>query len=227
MIIKINKKNINIKQVGIVGWAGRNRKIVQAHIDELSEIGVEPPSQVPLVYAITPSILTQETNVHFVGEQHSGEAEVCLISDEEQALWVSIASDHTDRQLETYDVAWSKQVCAKPIAHEAWAYDEVIHHWDELQLFSYIKENDSQPFTLYQKGQINSLLHVNDVIAQLPKDLQYNNTLKPSTLILCGTLPVVGTINCQAKIYRMVLNDSILNREISLHYHLTNLPRRC
>lgn len=224
-MITINNKPLNIDQVGIVGWAGRDRADVQAHIDELTELGVKPPSHFPLVYHVSPNLLTQSQQVDFVGDQHSGEVEVCVFADAEQQLWVTLASDHTDRELEVVDVAFSKQVCAKPVADNAWAFDEVIDHWDSLTLTCEIKTAGQSDYQLYQQGSIDGLLHINDIFATLPDTLLSAGKLKPNTLLLCGTLSAIGGINCDAESYRMTLKDPVHNREINHIYHNNLLPR--
>ena len=65
-------------------------------------------------------------------------------------MWVGVGSDHTDREVETYGVAVSKQMCDKPIAAQFWAFDDVKSHWDLLQLRSRIEEHGEQ--VLYQDG---------------------------------------------------------------------------
>src|SRR5258708_28829629 len=40
----------------------------------------------------------------------------------------------TDREVETYGVTVSKQMCDKPLAPLFWPYDEVAPHWDRLML---------------------------------------------------------------------------------------------
>src|SRR5690606_3114059 len=120
--------NVDIKQCVIAGWAGRDRAAIEHHIEELEAVGVPRPSAVPLFYRVAAQQLTQDESVEVVGPDTSGEAEVFLFPHEGKH-WVSVSSDHTDRQLETHSVALSKQVCAKPVGKQAWAFDEVEPHW--------------------------------------------------------------------------------------------------
>jgi hypothetical protein len=71
------------------------------------------------------------------GDQSSGEAEFVLVQ-AGGALYVGAGSDHTDRAVETYSVAVSKQMCDKPVAHELWNRADVSGHWDRLLLRSWI-----------------------------------------------------------------------------------------
>ena len=85
-----------------------------------------------------------------VGGDSSGEVETFVFAVDGE-MYVSIASDHTDRKLETYSVALSKQVCVKPVARAAWPLADVAGHWDELVIRSYIVENGER--VLYQEAR--------------------------------------------------------------------------
>jgi len=93
----------------VAGWAGRNREAIEHHIAELAAIGVPRPSSVPLFYRVSAQTLTQADVIEAVGENTSGEVEPLLFVHAGE-LFISVTSDHTDRQLETHSVALSKQV---------------------------------------------------------------------------------------------------------------------
>ena len=54
----------------------------------------------------------------------------------EGLLWVGIGSDHTDREVETYNITVSKQMCEKPMAPVLWALSDVADHWERI--FTYL-----------------------------------------------------------------------------------------
>lgn len=62
----------------IAGWAGRDRKAIDHHIEELAAIGVPRPSTVPLYYRVAANQITQEGRVQVVGNASSGEVE-CFV----------------------------------------------------------------------------------------------------------------------------------------------------
>ena len=66
---------LTINKVVIAGWTGRNMDAVQHHIDELAALGISPPSQVPLYYRVSNSLLTQSNTIEVLGEGSSGEVE--------------------------------------------------------------------------------------------------------------------------------------------------------
>lgn len=129
--------DVDISSLVVAGWAGRARHAIEHHIEELFAIGVPRPSSVPLYYRVAENQLTQASHIQVVGDQTSGEVETFVFQAEGE-LYVALASDHTDRKLETYSVALSKQVCAKPVGVGAWRFADVAAYWDELVIRSFI-----------------------------------------------------------------------------------------
>lgn len=207
---------VEVQQLVIAGWAGRNREAIEHHIEELAAIGVPRPSAVPLYYRVAANQLTQETQVQVVGDGSSGEAEVFVFAVGGE-MYLSVASDHTDRKLESHNVALSKQLCTKPVARTAWRMADVAGHWDELQLRSRIVENGAD--VVYQDGTLASLRTPGDLIqgycgaAQLPE----------GTAMLCGTMAVIGGIR-PAAVFEMELADPRSGRRIVHRYAQSQLP---
>lgn len=112
------------------------------------------PGAVSLFYRVTANQLSQHAQLEVVGEATSGEAEP-LIFAHQGKLWLSLASDHTDREFEAVSVAMSKQLCIKPVARTAWPLDSVIARWDSLILRSWIKEQGE--WQLYQQGTLAAI----------------------------------------------------------------------
>lgn len=207
---------INADTCIVAGWAGRNMEAIEEHIEELAELGVPRPSAVPLYYRIAANQLIQDDTFDVVGDQTSGEAEVLIFSHQGKNL-ISLASDHTDRKLEAHSVALSKQVCAKPVAREAWLFDDVAPHWDELILRSWITENGNE--VLYQEGPVGSL--------RTPQELaqgHFGQELIPEgSVMCCGTVNAIGGIR-PASDFIMELHDPILDRRIRHRYSVRVLP---
>src|SRR5262249_57646107 len=74
--------------------------------------------------------------VEVLGRETSGEVEYALLVDAGHIL-VTVASDHTDRGFERYDIQASKQLYPDVLASEAWPFDECRAHWDRLVLRSW------------------------------------------------------------------------------------------
>lgn len=208
--------SVEINHLVIAGWAGRDKEAVMHHIRELEALGVPAPGAVPLFYRVAVQQLTQSPELEVVGEQSSGEAEPFIFFTQGE-WWVSLASDHTDRQLETVSVALSKQVCVKPVANTAWRMSEVLEHWDSLQLTSQIKENGE--WVNYQQGTLAALLPPSELIQRYSAIKQAGEGLGLS----CGTLSAIGGIR-SANEFRMELYDPLMKRRISHQYKTECLP---
>ena len=51
--------DVDIDHPIVAGWTGRNPDAVAHHIAELAEIGVTPPSRVPLFYRVSGRLATR------------------------------------------------------------------------------------------------------------------------------------------------------------------------
>lgn len=208
---------IDINQCIIAGWAGRDLAAIEHHIEELAELGVPRPSAVPLFYRVAANQLVQDNHVQCVGPASSGEAEVFVFSHDGE-MWVSLGSDHTDRALEAHSVALSKQLCIKPVARDAWRYQDVVAHWDQLVLRAWIVEDGVE--VLYQEGTLASLQPI-EVL--LHKHFA-QNTIPAGAGMTCGTMAAIGGIRAAAT-FRMELHDPVLNRRIAHVYTVEELPQ--
>ncbi|QTD45339.1 DUF2848 domain-containing protein [Ottowia testudinis] len=207
---------VDLAQLVIAGWAGRDAAAIEHHIEELAAIGVPRPSAVPLYYRVAANQLTQADTVQVVGPHSSGEVEAFVFA-HGGALYVSLASDHTDRKLEAHSVALSKQVCAKPVARDAWRFDDVAAHWDQLQVRAWIEEGGAE--APYQDGTLASLRSAPDLI----RGYTGGAPLPEATGMSCGTVAVIGAIR-PAPVFRMELHDPVLNRRIGHRYTIDVLP---
>ena len=208
---------VDIRNLVVAGWAGRDRAAIEHHIEELAAIGVPRPSSVPLYYRVAFNQVTQDARVQAVGGESSGEVEpfVFMLDGE---LHVSIASDHTDRKLEAHSVALSKQLCVKPVARQAWRHADVAGHWDELVLRSRIIENGAE--VLYQEGALSSLRTPLELIEGYT---QGGKALPEGTGMTCGTVGAIGGIR-PSTTFIMELHDPRLGRTISHRYDVEVLP---
>jgi hypothetical protein len=209
--------DIDIEELIIAGWAGREQAGIDEHIEELKAIGVTPPSSTPLFYRVAANQLTTAPKIQVLGDQSSGEAEVVLIGTPDGTL-VAIGSDHTDREAEAWSVAHSKQVCAKPVSQQVWWLKDVIEHWDQLQITCYATIDGDE--VRYQEGPVTGLLHPAELLRRFGLD---KPTLAPGQAMLCGTLPVIGGVR-PAQAFRMVLTDPVTGRSLQHQYDIRILP---
>ncbi|AJC16442.1 DUF2848 domain-containing protein [Pandoraea sputorum] len=201
--------DVSIDTLIIAGWAGRDRHAVEHHIAELAALGVRRPSTTPCFYRLAPALLAQDDAIDVVGETSSGEAECVLVRHGDE-LFVSVGSDHTDREVEAYGVTVSKQVCAKPVAREAWRFAEVAAHWDQLELRSWVTREGER--RLYQEGTVAGLLSPQELMAKLGPD-----GLPAGAAMFCGTLAAIGGV-AGGEQFEIELHDPVLGRTIRHRY---------
>jgi hypothetical protein len=206
-----------VSQLIVAGWAGRDEREVEHHIRELGALGVKRPASVPTFYQIAPDLLTTSEGIDVVGAHSSGEVEVVLIQSASDGLLVGIGSDHTDRRVESYDVAVSKQVCAKPVSATFWRYVEVASHWDSLIARSW-RTDGRAGRELYQEGTLARLLHPE---ALIERGFGAGG-MPPGSAMFCGTQAVLGELSPSAG-YELELHDPVLGRSLRHRYMVGTL----
>ena len=75
---QIRAVEIQINNLIVAGWAGRDIAAIEHHIEELVAIGVPRPTNVPLYYRIGVNQFTQESVVQVIGPHSSGEIEALV-----------------------------------------------------------------------------------------------------------------------------------------------------
>jgi Protein of unknown function (DUF2848) len=210
------QRDIRVDRLVIAGWTGRDKAALEKHIAELEAVGVKRPATTPIFYRASAARLTTDDSVEALGTASSGEVEFVLLRHEAK-LWVGAGSDHTDREVETYGVSVSKQMCDKPVAPDFWSFDDVAAHWDRLTLRAHIVEKGLR--SLYQEGSVAAMLDPASLIAQFAG----KSGLDEGTLMYCGTLGASGGIR-PAEIFEFELDDPVLKRKLQHRYRVQNLP---
>lgn len=205
----------------IAGWTGRDPEAIRHHVVELQAIGVPPPSTMPIFYRAGANLLTQSGTIEVVGGDSSGEVEPVLFFAAGE-WWLTVGSDHTDRKVEAYSIAVSKQMCPKPIATTAWRWADVAGHQDELELCSRILEDGA--WVDYQRGTFAAIRPLADV-----RDTYFGTApVAPGTFMTCGTLGTVpnaaGVGLRTAPQMELELHDPRLGRRIAHRYAIAVLP---
>ena len=200
-----------IHRVYCIGYAGRNQAKVKEHIDELAKIGVSAPPRTPTVYPVSTYLLTDHPNIMAQGKETSGEVEFVLFV-QGHKTYVTVGSDHTDRNIETVSIMKSKQMCEKACANQVWDFDDVRGHWDSLILRAWV--TDEKGKRIYQDGSATLLLPVPELI---------NAVKRETDLPLDGAVIYSGTVPTHegfvfAKTWDLELEDPILKRKITHRY---------
>lgn len=202
------------------GYTGRDQESVKTHIAELKKMGVPTPYATPAIYWINPTRITNQPILIVVGRETSPEVEFFLARSKEDQLYVTVASDHTDRKLEAVSVGKSKQVCDKIIGDTFWKVDEISDHWDQIELTSRVIQNSK--WVDYQRGTLKDILHYTNLLEIVSSDEPAGT--KPC--LLSGTVPVLGGDAIFTSSCEMTLFDPVLKRKISKSYKIICVPDR-
>lgn len=168
----------------IAGFTGRNQAEVQQHIDELVAIGVPAPDTVPSFYVLDSALTTSAADIETGGSNTSGEVEPVLIRHDGR-LYLSVGSDHTDRDIERDSIAASKAACPKPVGASVLALPERAgdFDWDSITATSTVDGK------LYQQGTLESLRPPMDVLKLYD---QAHGDADGDVVLFGGTLPLIG-----------------------------------
>jgi hypothetical protein len=161
----------------VAGYTGRDEASVKKHIDELAAIGVAPPETVPAFYPVPASLATQEPRITVTGSNTSGEVEPVLVRAAGK-LYLTVGSDHTDRDIERDSVAESKAACAKPVGTTV--IEVATPDWDVIAASCTVDG------AAYQQGTLRALRIPTEVLAL------YEGPAERDLVMLCGTLPLLN-----------------------------------
>ena len=177
----------------LAGWTGRDRAAIEHHIEELSALGVAPPSATPMFYRTGVELLTQAENLQVLGPNTSGEVEYVLLATDTD-LWITVGSDQTDRQVEATGIALSKQLAGKVLATTAWRLADLSERWDELSLRSWATIDGER--VLYQEALLGTIETPGDLISKYTGGAAH---LAPGTVMMSGTSAAIGGIRPAAR----------------------------
>ncbi len=170
-------------RVVLAGYTGRDRAIVQHHIDELKAQGVPAPEQVPAAYPGLPSLIQIDGTLPAGNGWSSGEVEFVLLTTD-RGVYVGVGSDHTDRDLERTAMVPAKQAFPKILGPRIWPLAQLSDDWDSLVLRSWItRDGARQPF---QEGSVAMIMTPADLLAFADRGAG------AGLVVYSGTVPAVG-----------------------------------
>lgn len=200
------------------GYAGTNQELVREHIEELAKLGVPAPTTTPTLYPLSNYLATTSDRVQVQHGETSGEIEYAMIWFGGKQ-YVTVVSDHTDRNLENFSVPKSKQASPDVFASEVWAWDEVKDHFGELVLECYITKDGKRE--LYQQAPCKAML--------LPDQWKENfakvGVGKDGDIFISGTINTVNKTLIFGDQYEISIFDPVLDRKISHTYYVDVLPK--
>lgn len=204
---------IDYERVFAIGYAGRNIDKTMEHIRELErDLGVPAPKKIPTIFQCSNFVLTQDKDLSFLGKKTCGEVEYVIIMNHGK-IYIGVGSDHTDRDLEATNVPKAKQICAKPICHDIWDYEDMKNHWDEIELNSWQTVDGEE--IRYQAGTLADILPVERIL----KELNERVGRIDNCVIFSGTVPVLDGF-CFGEAFRYEMVDKKLGRKITSSYNV-------
>lgn len=205
----------DVRRVVNAGFTGRDRAVVQRHIDELKSHGVRCPDRTPVLYPKPSRLLTTTGEIEVVGPSTSGEAEFVLLVQPDRIL-VGSGSDHTDRELEKTTIEKSKLVCPNVLSREVWDLQDVREGWDDFLLRSYVTAGGER--TLYQEGRLVAILAPDDLVALTRGRVE---GALAGTAIYSGTFASIGGKLICGERFEVELRDDRRGRVLRCDYRVT------
>lgn len=211
-------RTVTVSNLFNAGYAGRDQAEVQAHIAELAELGVPGPSITPTLYPVSAYLAQQTDRIQVQHAKTSGEAEWALLIDDTGDVLLTVACDHTDRQLEVHGVAWSKNAAPDVMARQAWRLDDVRDHLDAIALRAWVGHQGNKE--LIQDSTVGALLDPDywlDV-------LQRRNLAVPGTVLLSGTVTMLEGIDQFGDSWIVEMSDPVTRDVLKLSYDVELMP---
>jgi hypothetical protein len=201
----------NVKKLILGGFTGRDKKAIIDHIEELKSKGIkiELPEKIPIFFRVPPYVLTTESIIEVPCSETSGEVEYVILTGKNGKIYITVGSDHTDRELEKISIYKSKWACPKILSEKIWCYDDLKDHWDKIEMSSFIFENGKKE--LYQSAKLETLLRPEEIL----RETDYRG--EEGWVIYSGTVPTLKGV-VYSKGFEINLFDPVLNRRITHRY---------
>lgn len=209
------REHVRVRHVLNAGFSGSDETAVRHHVDELVELGVTPPGSVPTLYPLPAYLVAQTGEIPVPHARTSGEAEWALVIGDDESL-LTVASDHTDRDLEVHGITWSKSTCPNVVGDLAWPLRDV----DDLGSFTlraWVTHDGTE--TLIQDGTLDALR----TPAYWIDRLRDNGLLRPGTVLLGGTIAMRAGVDQFADAWRAEIADPRGNTS-TVSYACRQLP---
>ena len=219
---KAGTKNISLDLVRCynLGFTMRDAEKMQRHLEECYKLGIKELicDRPPLVMPISDWAVLTDTAITVQRPKSSGEVEIVTLVDENDTIYVTVGSDHTDRSLEGIDIPWGKQVTPNVVAPHAWRWDEVKDHWDQVTMECWVI--DGGHHMKYQEALVNEfwtpaemLQGVRDSVAKVPGAI----------ILFSGTVVSIEEKLRFAESWTIKMIDPVLNRTIEHTYTVSVL----
>jgi hypothetical protein len=204
--------SFDVERILNLGYTGRNETAVQEHIDELAEEGIESPDEFPVPYPKPNHLIATGGTFEMMNDRTSGEVEFVLLQGEDET-YVTVGSDHTDRELEQESISLAKAVCPNFLGETAWRLSTVEDHWDQLELRSWVTDDGDR--IQYQAASVDAILAPRDLI-EIATDRV--STSLDGTALFCGSVATETDGFVCGEYFEAELYDPVLDRTLACEY---------
>jgi len=177
-----------VRKIINMGRTSRDPSDIMKHLEELKKAGIKVSPDIPSYNPKISDRITTDNKIEALpNSKTSGEVEYVLLFTSDSYFYITVGSDHTDRELEKYNVILSKQICLNVISPKVWRYEDVKDHWDDLIMRSWIKKNGKRQ--LYQEGKLREILRPEELVEKVR--LRVSGNLA-GAVVYSGTFPIIG-----------------------------------
>ena len=169
---------VNVTRVGCSRYASRDVEATESYLKEVRSNGYLVHETAGVCFR-SRYLLTNEDAIEVQGPQTTGEAEFVAIR-HQGSIYVAPGSDHNDRSLNELwtsmlgkisDTAKTKQMVPAVVARDAWLYDDLKGHWDEIVVKSSVTvSGQSVPYQEFKLGELLDLEYYLDSASWLQQD---------------------------------------------------------
>jgi len=207
------KLAFEVQKMVNAGRSARDTSSVRKHMEELRKTGIAISDEFPVFYPKTADRITTSDRFWVLPDSKtSGEVEYVLLLDNSN-VYVAVGSDHTDRELEKYNIRMAKQIYCNAMSPAVWRYEDVKEHWDDIIMRAWVKKDGQR--RLYQEGKLEKLIRpeklIEEVKSRVTGDLN-------GMVIFSGTLPTISGELCYSPYFEMELVDEHAGRAIKYTY---------
>lgn len=214
-----------VTRVFNMGYTIKDADRQRQHMEEIQAAGILLPEfhQKPTIFALSNFVVTSANNIQVQRNGTSGEVEFSLLRSGGHNF-VGVASDHTDRALESHWIPWSKQACSNVISSSVWPVDEVRAHWDRLRMECDVRAT-GDVWRPYQRCTLGELLEPEMLWEELRRRVRGVDEEAAGMVVLSGTVVSEHAELEYADEWRLRLIDPVLERTISHVYRVHVLQR--
>lgn len=227
--------DLDVKKVGCSRNAARDLEATNIWLEEIRAGGYQVHPAAGICFR-SRYLLTNEDMIEVQGPQTSGEIEFVAAIHQGEAF-ISVGSDHNDRSLgelwtsmlgKVYDTAKTKQMVPAVVAGEAWPYEDVKGHWDDIVLKSSVTASGRR--VPYQEYRLADLLDLEYYLGRCSWFNENGSVLLGGSSGLLPSVPenvYQGQSSFQDVIFphdfHMEMVDPVLGRTIAHSYTVSSL----